>query len=73
MEKIMKDKEDIVVLKTYTSFPEAEKDRNTLEKNGIESFIADDSSLSMINGSPGEYRLSVRKADKKKAESDLGK
>lgn len=64
----MTNKEDIIVLKTYPAFPDAERDRIALEKNGIESFIADDSSLSMINGSPGEYRLSVKIADKKKAE-----
>ena len=60
----MKKTDDIAVLKTYPDFPGAEKDRLTLENNGIESFITEEAYSAIFTGQSGEYSLSVRATDR---------
>lgn len=61
----------LITIRTYMNSVEAEIDRQFLENNGVQAFIADDNMGSYLNVAVGGIRLMVNDADAEKASQIL--
>ena len=57
----------LITIRTYMNSIEAEMDRQLLENNGIQAYVADENMGSFLNVAIGGIRLMVADADAEKA------